>query len=238
MLFFLCALKRLQDKLFYMNGKGDIMQKTNLVLRHYNKLKPINCTFISGDTSKIFTVKINENDNNVAEMLKGDPVLIGMLDNNESLLVNGGSVIGGNPKEEQYIICSNNVVYISKEMEKRQYERYPTSLLGEVKLNSSSKKELAYIKDFSYSGMCIYSTGEYEIDDEIEISIFLSNSVSKYDGVIKRKAKNYGRNEYGIQIVHRDKNAMYSTETQLTNMVQAEKELMYRYLLNAKFSFK
>ncbi len=213
------------------------MHKTHLVLRHYNKFKPINCTFISGDTSKIFTVKISENENGVAEMLKGDPVLIGILDESEILMVNGGSVVGANPKEDKYIICSNNVVNIARELEKRQYERYPTSLLGEIKLADSSRREPACIKDFSYSGMCIYSTGDFEVNDVVEISVFLANNVSKYDGTVMRKSKNFGRNEYGIQIVHRDKNAMYSTEAQLAGWVQSEKELIYRHLLNANYKF-
>lgn len=213
------------------------MQKTNLVLRHYNKLKPINCTFVSGDCSKIFTVKIGENENFEAKMIKGDPVLVGILDTNEMLTVNGGSVVGTNPNEDQYIICSNNVINIAKELEKRQYERFPTSLLGEIKHMESSKKESACIKDFSYSGMCLYSTGDFEINDVIEISVFLSNSVSKYDATIIRKAKNFGRNEYGIQIIHRDKNSMYSTEAQLSGWVQAEKELIYRHLVNARYKF-
>ncbi|MDF2988882.1 MAG: PilZ protein [Eubacterium sp.] len=213
------------------------MEKPSLVLRHYNKFKPINCTFISGDTDKIFTVKLHETENSITEMLKGDPVLIGLLDDDETLSVNGGSVVGANPKEEQYIICTNKVVSMARESEKRQYERYPTSLLGDIKLLDSSKRETACIKDFSYSGMCIFSTGEFEVDDVIEISVYLSNSVSKYDGTIMRKTKNFGRNEYGISIIHRDKNAMYTTESQLTNMIQTEKELIYRHLINARYKF-
>ncbi len=212
------------------------MQKLNLVLRHYNKFKPINCNYISGDTNKIFTVRIADNETTIDEILKGDPVLIGMLDESENLFVNGGSVLGANPKEEQFIICSNGVVNLSKELEKRQYERYPTSLLGDIKLTNTNKRETAYIKDFSYAGMCIYATGDYEVKDNIEISVYLSNSVSKYDGTIVRKSKNFGRNEYGISIIHRDKNAMYSTEAQLASFVQSEKELIYKHLLNARFN--
>ncbi len=213
------------------------MQKPNLVLRHYNKFKPINCNYISGDTSKIFTVKIADSETTIDEILKGDPVLIGMLDEKENLYVNGGSVLGANPKEEQFIICSNSVVNLSKELEKRQYERYPTSLLGDIKLTHTNKRETAYIKDLSYAGMCIYATGDYEVKDNVEISVYLSNSVSKYDGTIVRKSKNFGRNEYGISIIHRDKNAMYSTEAQLASFVQSENELIYKHLLNARFSF-
>ncbi len=213
------------------------MQKVSLVLRHYNKLKPINCSVISGDINKLFTVKVMENEGAGTGMLKGDPILIGMLKEDDTFTVNGGSIVGANPKEEQYIICSNEVVNMVKELDKRQYQRYPTSLLGDIKLSGSNVREPACIKDFSYSGMCIYSTGDFNEDDVIEISVYLSNNVSKYDGTIIRKAKNFGRNEYGIQIIHRDKNSMYATENQLTNLVENEKELIYRHLVNSRYKF-
>lgn len=209
------------------------MNNVNLVLRHYNKLKPINCSVISGDINKLFTVKVIENEG--TGMLKGDPILIGMLKENDTLALNGGSIVGANPKEEQYIVCTNEVAKMVKEMDKRQYERYPTSLLGDIKLAGANVRETAYIKDFSYSGMCIYSTGEFFEKDNIEISVYLSHNVSKYDGTIIRKAKNFGRNEYGIQIIHRDKNSMYATEAQLSNLVENEKELMHRHLMNSRF---
>jgi hypothetical protein len=213
----------------------DMMQKVNLVLRHYNKLKPINCTVISGDTNKLFTVEINDNEYKGLDMIKGDPLLIGVLNNDDSLLINGGSVVGVTQQEDKYIISSNEMTYMSQEMEKRQYERYPTSLLGQIKLANSNKREDLCLKDFSYAGMCIYSNGDFSIKDNVEVSIYLSNSVAVYDGTVMRKTKCFGRNEYGIQIIHRDKNSMYATQTQITSLIQNEKDLMYKHLLNSKF---
>jgi len=214
-----------------------MMQKVSLVLRHYNKLKPINCTLISGDTNKIFTVELDNNEINGLDMIKGDPVLIGVLNNDESLYINGGSVIGITQQEDKYIICSNDMGIMPNDIDKRQYERYPSSLLGQIKLVNTNKRENLYLKDFSYSGMCIYSTGDFSVKDNVEVSIYLSNSVAIYDGTVMRKATNYGRNEYGIQIIHRDKNSMYATQAQLTSIMQNEKELIYRNLLNYKFKF-
>lgn len=212
------------------------MQKVNLVLRHYNKLKPINCTVISGDTNKLFTVELNDNEGKGLNMIKGDPVLIGVLDNDDSLHVKGGSVVGVTQQEDKYIICSNSeLANMPKELEKRQYARYPTSLLGQIKLENSNKRENLCLKDFSYSGMCIFSTGDFCVKDSVEVSIYLSNSVAIYDGTVIRKTISYGRNEYGIQIIHRDRNSMYSTQTQLTSIIQNEKELIYRHLLNSNF---
>ncbi|HEY5586108.1 MAG TPA: PilZ domain-containing protein [Ruminiclostridium sp.] len=150
------------------------MQKENLVLRHYNKLKPINCTVISGDTNKIFTVKLDDIESNGAEIIKGDPVLIGILNNDDTLLINGGSVLGATPQQDKYIICSNDAVNMAKESDKRQFERYPTSLLGDIKLKNTNKREPACIKDFSSAGMCIYSTENFSVNDIVEVRIYLS----------------------------------------------------------------
>lgn len=211
------------------------MQKLKLVLKHFNKLKPINCTIISGDINKLFTVKLDDNESGGAEIIKGDPILIGILKDDENLQISGGSVIGATPKDDKFIIYSNEVVNIPKEIDKREYDRYPVSLLGDIKSIDTNKRETACIKDISYSGMCIYSTGDFNINDIVEVTIYLSNNVSRYDGTVVRKAINFGRNEYGIQIIHRDKNSMDSTKTQLFSLMQSEKEVMYRHLLSSNY---
>lgn len=210
------------------------MKNKSLVLRHYNKFKPISCSLLSGDINKLFTVKFDDNEFNGDEILKGDPVLIGVL-HGEDMEVNGGSIVGVTSQEDQFIVCSNEIVKMSKEFDKREYDRYPASLLGDIKLVDSNKREPACIKNISYSGMGIYSTGDFEENDIVEITIYLSNSVSKYDGTIVRKTKVYGRHEYGIQIIHRDKGSIEVTKSQLFGLVQSERELMYRHLLSSKF---
>lgn len=210
------------------------MKKMSLVLRHYNKFKPISCEIVSGDVNKLFTVKFNDNESNGAEIIKGDPVLIGRL-KGEEIEVNGGSVVGVTPYEDKYIICSNDVVKMAKEFDKREYDRYPASLLGDIKLLDTNERKTACIKNISYSGMSVYSDGDYEINDVVEITIYLSNNVSRYDGTVLRKSKSYGRMEYGIQIIHKDKSSMESTKNLLFGLVQNERELMYRYILNSRF---
>ncbi|QNU67831.1 PilZ domain-containing protein [Ruminiclostridium herbifermentans] len=210
------------------------MKKVDLVLRHYNKIRPINCKVVSGDEDNLFTIEIVDNESKGLEVIKGDPVLIGTLNKDDSLNLAGGSVIGANKQNHKYILCKNEVLNISKEQEKRQYERFPTSLLGEIKYENSSDRASLYIKDFSYLGMGVYSSGDFNIDDKVDISIFLSNNVVTFDGSIVRKKINFGRNEYGIQIIHRDKNSMLSTQAQLNNLVQNERNLIHRQLINAK----
>lgn len=212
---------------------GGEMDNINLVLKHYNKIKPINCTVLSGDIRKIFTVKFNENENNGTGMIKGDPVLIGVLDRDNALQVHGGSVVSGTPQEDEYILCSNEVVKMSNDQEKRQFERYPSSLLGDIKLLNSSKREASCIKDISYSGMGVYSEGDFNIDDIVEVTIYLSNNVTRFDGTIMRKELTFGRHEYGIQIIHRDKTTMEASKSQIYNLLQSEKELMLRHILSA-----
>ncbi|PYG85854.1 PilZ domain-containing protein [Ruminiclostridium sufflavum DSM 19573] len=210
------------------------MQKMNLVLRHYNKLKPINCTVVSGDINKLFTVRFDELECKEAHFLKGDPVLIGILFNQENFQINGGSVAAATQYGDQYIICSNDVEFLAKDNEKREFDRYPTSLLADIK-KIGGKREAACIKDISYSGMCIFSTGDFEIEDNVDINLYFSNNVWTFEAMIIRKTKNFGRNEYGVQIVHRDKNAMYAAQSQVAALVQNEKEIMYRHFSSLHF---
>ena len=209
------------------------MQNLNLVLRHYSKLKPINCTVLSGDVKKLFTVRFGENESREADFLKGDPVLIGLLSQHENLDINGGSVVAAMPKENSYIICSNEVEPFIRE--KREFDRYPTSLLADIKIVGSSKREAACIKDISYAGMCIYSTGDFEIDSTIDINLYFSSNVITFEAVVLRKTKYFGRNEYGLQILHRDKNAMYSAQSQVATIIQNEKDIMLRHLSSLAF---
>ncbi len=208
------------------------MKKIDLVLRHYNKLKPINCKVVSGDKDNLFTVEIIDSECKGLEVIKGDPILIGTLNNDDSLNISGGSVIGFNEQNNRYILCKNEL--LSNTVERREFERYPTSLIGEIKCQNTNNREILFLKDFSYLGMGAYSTGEFDIDDIVDISIYLSNNVATFDGTVIRKRINFGRNEYGIQILHRDKNSMFSTQSQLINIVQNEKNLIHRQLLNAK----
>ncbi len=206
------------------------MRKINLVLRHYNKLKPINCSVVSGDINKLFTVRFDDNEIKEADMIKGDPVLIGMLSNQDDFEINGCSVVAATPKENSYIICSQNIEWLSSGTERREYDRYPTSFLADIKLVGTTKRAAACIKDISYSGMCIFSTEDFEIEDNIDINLYFSNRVLTFEGTIMRKSKIFGRSEYGIQLVHRDKNAMYAAQNQVATLIQNEKDLMYRHL--------
>jgi hypothetical protein len=52
------------------------------------------------------------------------------------------------------------------------------------------------------------------------------------------KVKNFSRIEYGIQIVHRDKNAVYAAKIRHTNLIQYEKDLMYKHLLSPNLNYK
>lgn len=205
------------------------MQQLTIVLKNYSKLKPINCTVISGDIKKLFTVKIDENVSKKAEFIKGDPVLIGLASSNEKIKIWGGSVIATMPTENSYIICSKEFEEYPQELENREIERYDTSLLANIKLINTSKREAACIKNISFTGMCILSTGEYEVNDIVDIELYFSSNVLIYEAEILTKLKHFNRNEYGVQLKHRDKNAMYTAKGIIDSIIQNDKDLMLRH---------
>ncbi|PYG85855.1 PilZ domain-containing protein [Ruminiclostridium sufflavum DSM 19573] len=204
----------------------------SLVLKHYTKLKPIACKALSGDINKLITVRLDGVQHRDMAILKGDPVILGMLGYNDEPLIYGGRVIAINPRKDSFLICSKRADAQAEELRRREFFRYPASLIADVKPAGLGKWEDACIIDISYSGMRIYSAGKFEVDSIIELNVFSGNSILKFDAMISRKTKNFNRNEYGIQIINEDKNNIYATQNKIFKILRAETSLMYSCLLD------
>ncbi|MCX7708390.1 MAG: PilZ domain-containing protein [Clostridia bacterium] len=208
------------------------MEQSILSIRHYFQLKPITGTIISGDPSNFFTVKITEDYALGKNILKGDPVLYSSFSDIDDIQVKGGSVITILEKDKQMIISPDKE--FNSMIERRQYERHPVSLHGNMRiLNSGQKATPVCIKDMSYSGFRIYSQADLNAGDTIEVDVYLHNNILTIQGTVMRKSICYGRNEYGIQIVYRDKNSMYSIKDYMDKMLQNEKDLLKTQLVKS-----
>ncbi|QNU67720.1 PilZ domain-containing protein [Ruminiclostridium herbifermentans] len=208
-----------------------------LVLKHYTKIRTMNCSIVSGDISKLVTVRFDDTDCKNVIMLKGDPVLLGIIGKNNEIQIYGGRVIA---------FTDGNLLIYSKEVKtdvlelRRKYFRHPVSLLADVKIVGAPNWEDACIIDVSYSGMRICSVANYSIGSIIEINVFLSNNVSKFEALIVRKAKNFNRFEYGAKILI-DKNDIFGIHKKIYNILREELSIIYTSFVdyNVKcFSFK
>ncbi len=207
----------------------------NLVLKHYAKLKPVSCTVVSGDINKLITIRFDNIKNKDISFIKGDPVILAMLGYDGELQLYGGRVIAITLNNDNCLIFSKRIKADSTEFKRREFFRYPASLLADVKLTGTSNWEDACIIDISYSGMRIYSKGNYEVGNNLEVSIFLSSNILKFEVEVVRKTKSFNRNEYGIQIINKERSNLYITKNKIYQVLKDEKALIHKYLLGYNY---
>lgn len=199
----------------------------DLVLKHYSKLKTMSCSVVSGNiNNKLVTVRLDDADCNL-NLLKGDPVLLGTVENFNKMQVYGGRVIAIN--DNDLLIYSKAVKTDVLEL-RRDYLRYPVSILADVKLVNRHSWKDACIIDVSYSGMRIYSEADFNIGSIIELNVFLSNNVTKFEGIVVRKAKSFNKFEYGIKI-NKNKNDIFMIHKKIYNILKEEKSSLYKHFV-------
>lgn len=207
-----------------------------LVIRHYSYLKPIPCTVVSGNTNSFFTVKMLEPANIENSIIKGDPLIFGSLDEKDNVVLHGGNVIAFVEAEGNIVITPDKIFDGS---DRRQYERFPVSLSGNlVYYGDTKKRSHAFLKDMSYSGFRLYSNADLSEGDEVEVDVFLHNNMLNVSAKVVRKSVFYGRHEYGVQVIFRDKGSIYATQDFMDKLRVYEKELIKKQLLNNLLHFQ
>lgn len=180
----------------------------NIVFIHYSSDKPFNGEIIRGRMGEFITAKLSCSD--ISFLKRGDPLVVGQQDGGEE---NGVKCFGGNIvdtyKSQSMILISPDKIY--GDAEKRQFTRHKVSLSGYLR-GSVNKNEEIWIKDISYAGLGIYSDKEMDVDCTVTIDMFMGGLMYTGEGIVVRKAAAFGRNEYGIQLLHRDKQSIYYTQ--------------------------
>lgn len=207
---------------------------TNITIKHYSSDRPLGGELLSGKVGGFLTAKV---DCSVINWFRrGDPVVVFELDEKEEDRIKS---IGGNiadiDVERTIMIISPDKLYFDKE--KRQYVRYKVSLLGQIR-SDANKRDNAQIKDISYAGLGIYSEKDLQINSTLTLDINLNAKVITNDGVVVRKSVAYGKNEYGIQLLHKDKQSIYYTQDCMDKYLDTQKTLALSILEQRRFTFK
>jgi hypothetical protein len=190
----------------------------NAVFIHYSSEKPLNGEIIRGKAGEFITAKVFCSEINCFK--RGDPVVIGHLDSTETAGVKcfGGNIVDAY-KSQSMILISPDKVY--HDVERRQYTRHKVSLAGYIRSNVN-KNEAIWVKDISYAGLGIYSEVDMDVNTMVTIDLFMGGVMFTIEGMIIRKATAYGRKEYGIQLLHRDKQSIYYTQDLINNYLEKE----------------
>jgi hypothetical protein len=198
----------------------------NAVFIHYSSEKPMNGEIIRGRMGEFITARVFCSEINC--LRRGDPLVIGQLDPYEET---GIKCYGGNIadtyKNQGMILISPDKNYF--DVEKRQFARHKVSLAGYIRSNINRNEEI-WIKDISYAGLGIYTEKEMDVNCTITIDLFLGGKLFTSEGIIVRKSAAYGRNEYGVQLLHRDKQSIYYTQHCIDSYLENEKTNLKRTL--------
>lgn len=180
----------------------------NAVFIHYSSEKPLNGEIIRGRAGEFITAKVFCSEINCLK--RGDPLVIGHLDSGEAIGVKcfGGNIVDTFTNQNMILVSPEKNYY---DVEKRQYTRHKVSLAGYIRSNVNKNEEI-WIKDISYAGLGIYSKVEMDVNSTVTIDLFFGGQMYTSEGMIVRKSASYGRNEYGVQLLHRDKQSIYYTQ--------------------------
>lgn len=171
-------------------------------LRHYSGLNNFK-TLVLGAFEDIVIVKLTK-DFAVLNFFEGDPVVLGYEQDGQVYIL-GCTIHKIRPKDNSVELKIDKV---DSSADQRQYERYPVSLYGDIRARYGSKKYLVTIKDISYYGMLVYSKTELQINDLVEVDIYMDKNIVFLKGNIVRKMQTPHHFEYGLTIVYDDKNSI------------------------------
>lgn len=170
------------------------------VILHYNSKLPIKCSIRNDSVDNFFSavlldgIKLGVN--------KGDPVVVGLLDEG-GIRTLGGSIVSANVQDglvrTMIILADNKVI----PLERRKAARLSTSLYGILSKDNMIVSDIC-IKDISEAGLCIYANVDFEIDELVEIDMVLQEEVAKIKCNISRKMQKYGKKLYGLVITQDD----------------------------------
>lgn len=203
------------------------LNSNQAVIIHFESKNPILCSIKNNSVDNFFSVELlNEISLNIN---KGDPVVVGMIKNN-NIEALGGSVVSINSNNE--IIKSMIIVADNKNVpnEKRKHVRIPISLYGVISANNMVVAETC-IKEISFSGIRIYTHKELNIEELFDIDLFLLNEIANFKCRIVRKSQRYGKKEYGLKIEHDDDSTLLVNKF-IESIHNHHKMLISSYLQN------
>jgi hypothetical protein len=134
----------------------------------------------------------------VFSYFSNDPLVMGVLDSG-TLLMSECTINSINYSENNVNFRVDKTYQIT---EKRESQRYPTSLYGVIV--KSLIKGAIYIKNISHDGLAIKTKANLNIGDNLEIEVYVNKNLLSIKSSIVWKNTNTADSEYGLSIVKID----------------------------------
>lgn len=203
-----------------MNGikEGDIIS-----VRHYSGLSPFK-SIVMSISEDVVTVKLTK-DFAVMNFLEGDPVVL-CYEINDEVNVYGCNIEKIHIREDIVELSIDKVDLNA--VNQRYHERFPVSLYADICAKDSRKKQLATIKDLSYYGMLIYSKADVQLNEQLEVDIYMEKTIIFLKGNVVRKVQKENFIEYGLGIVYEDGHSLNFMKDYIKRLKEDQEELIRR----------
>lgn len=129
-----------------------------------------------------------------------DPVAVVYMDNSQLYVRGGGVKVIDSPKTEITLAIVPN----ETEAERRIFERYPSSVLVDVRRKHSSKRLSFIAKNISMYGMGAVSRAELDVDEQVDIDFITGKYMFYFGGKVVWKKKLENCFEYGFTLTDFD----------------------------------
>lgn len=191
------------------------------IIQHCYNTEPFNCSIISTSTESFFTVQtINKFPKHIS---KGDPVIV--ADTVKKAII-GGNIVGAFPEKKNIVIQTDTVNPVDDN--RRKFVRYPVSLYGHTRGKDKSKQYDVLLKDISCAGLRIITELDMEIGMVTDFDIFYKNNVKRITATVLRKNARFERLEYGLSIIHDNRNSVDSMNVFIDRIVEQQFDMLNR----------
>lgn len=198
-----------------MNFKiGDILS-----LAHYSTLHPI-AVAIEVVKEDILQLKNTTNFVALNPSIDDPIVLIGKL--NKNICICEGIISEIDKLNKMIAVRCEEIRFVS---DKRQMFRVATSLYSLVNSKETEKTIVALVKNISPEGIGFISKEEFEPSIEVEIEIYLKNSILPLKLKLNRKLRHSQNFEYGSTIIQ-DDNSKSELTAIFNNLVNEHEKVM------------
>ena len=185
-----------------------------LIIQHFNSDNPLKVSLVSNSIENFCTVKVIDKSSLIIK--KGDPIILGLMNDESQIKILGGNIIGASVDANNinHFIITTDKEFLSND--KRQFQRYPVSVYGSYKREGLNNIFGASIKDISCNGLRFYSTEDVQVGEIIHLDIIFKDTKEIFTCQVLRKGKYFDRFEYGLSILHKDRNSMSAAEAFIT----------------------
>ncbi len=176
------------------------MNNTRIFILHYAFEKPIAALFrkdLNGSLHVEFDVR-----SILLKFKLWDPVVV-YISTDNTYSIKSGNI--------NYIINEEGTVSIKLEetvnmqmQSRRKFRRYPASQFCGVKEIYTKKKGTAVLKNISRHGLLLLSKNDFNVNDEIEASVYFGTAIYFIEGKIVREIEGKEYREYGILVKNSD----------------------------------